>query len=286
MEETQSTEVIQISDEELKSLTDAIFQRHGIDFSCYEPKSLKRRVIRALHIFKLNAIHELWIKILKDRSFIYPFMDEISVGLTSMFRDPILWKAMRGLLKEYFGQRALSIWHAGCSTGEEVYTMGIVLKESSFSKPYSALATDISNQAMSFAKRGEYNELKMEEYDKNYQLFNPGSMLRKYYSIRNGSAFMDTSLIQHVTFEYHNLITDAFTRKHDIIFCRNVMIYFDSQAKLTLFNKFYEALHPGGLFIIGFYDAVLPMVDPNKFRVLDMDAKIFQKVGDVQGLNS
>ncbi len=279
METGQSTESIIISDEELKSLTDAIQQRHGIDFSCYEPKSLKRRVVRALHVFNLSAIHELWIKILRDHSFIYPFMDEISVGLTSMFRDPVLWKKMRYLLNESFSHKHdLSIWHAGCSSGEEVYTMGIVLKESSFRKPVTALATDISNQAMATAKKGEFNNMKMDEYDKNYLHFNPASMLRKYYTLENGSAFMDTGLIKHVTFEHHNLITDPFSKKFDIIFCRNVMIYFDNNAKRKLFDKFYDALNPNGLFIIGFYDAVLPLVDPNKFKVLDMDAKIFQKV--------
>lgn len=279
METEQSSESIIISDEELKSLTDAIQQRHGIDFSCYEPKSLKRRVVRALHVFNLSAIHELWIKILRDHSFIYPFMDEISVGLTSMFRDPVLWKKMRCLLNESFSHKHdLSIWHAGCSSGEEVYTMGIVLKESSFRKPVSALATDISNQAMATAKKGEFNNMKMDEYDKNYLHFNPAAMLRKYYTSENGSALMDTSLIKHVTFEHHNLITDPFSKTFDIIFCRNVMIYFDNNAKRKLFDKFYDALNPHGLFIIGFYDAVLPLVDPNKFKVLDMDAKIFQKV--------
>ena len=128
-----STEPITISDEELKSLTDAIHQRHGIDFGCYEPQSLKRRVVRALHVFQLNAVHELWIKILKDRSFIYSFMDEISVGLTSMFRDTVLWTRLLLLLKKECSEKSqLSIWHAGCSTGEEVYTMGIVLRESGF----------------------------------------------------------------------------------------------------------------------------------------------------------
>ncbi len=279
METGQSTDSIVISDEELKSLTDAIQQRHGIDFSCYEPKSLKRRVIRALHVFNLTAIHELWTKILRDHSFIYPFLDEISVGLTSMFRDPVLWKKMRHLLNESLSHKLnLSIWHAGCSSGEEVYTMGIVLKESSFSKPVTALATDISNQAMATAKKGEFNTMKMEEYDKNYLQFNPASVLRKYYSTENGSAFMDTSLIKHVTFEHHNLITDPFSKTFDVIFCRNVMIYFDNNAKRKLFDKFYDALNANGLFIIGFYDAVLPLVDPNKFRVLDIDAKIFQKV--------
>src|SRR3954470_20480076 len=100
MEQTLSDEPIIISDEELKSLTDAIHQRHGIDFSCYEPKSLKRRVVRTLHIFKLNAVHELWIRILREPSFIYPFMDEISVGLTAMFRDPVLWRKMRHVLSQ------------------------------------------------------------------------------------------------------------------------------------------------------------------------------------------
>lgn len=279
MQTGQTIETIVISDEELKSLTDAIHKRHGIDFSCYEPKSLKRRVIRALHIFKLNAVHELWIKILKDRSFIYPFMDEISVGLTSMFRDPVLWRRLRQLLSnEWSEKKGISLWHAGCSTGEEVYTMGILLAESVYSKAVTAQATDISNQAMETARKGQYHKMKLEEYGQNYLQFNPAGNIRRYYTEKDDFACMDPGLIRHVTFEHHNLITDPFARKYDIIFCRNVMIYFDNHAKAKLFEKFYEALNPGGLFIIGFYDAVLPMVDAAKFKVLDMDAKIFQKV--------
>ena len=273
------TEQITVSDEELKSLTDAIQQRHGIDFSCYEPKSLKRRVVRVLHIFKLNAVHELWIKILKDREFIYPFMDEISVGLTSMFRDPVLWKKLRYMLTTDLAHKSsLNIWHAGCSTGEEAYTMGIVLRESGYAKRVSALATDISNQAMAIAKSGVYNSMKLEDYQLNYLQFNSASSLTKYYEKNSVDGMMDVSLISHVKFEHHNLITGAFDRKFDIIFCRNVMIYFDNEAKRRLFEKFHASLNPGGLFIIGFYDAVLPLVDATKFEVLDMDAKIFKKL--------
>jgi chemotaxis protein methyltransferase CheR len=279
MESGLSAQTLVISDEELKSLTDAIHQRHGIDFGCYEPKSLKRRVTRALHIFKLDTIHALWIRILKEHAFIYPFMDEISVGLTAMFRDPVIWRKMRHLLTNTLAvKNDLAIWHAGCSTGEEVYTMGIVLKEAGFSKPVRAWATDISNMAMETAGKGEYNLLKLEEYEKNYTLFNPAGTLRKYCAEKDDAVVMDPALIRHVTFEHHNLITGPFTRKYDIIFCRNVMIYFDNEAKRKLFEKFHSSLNPGGLFIIGFYDAVLPMVDPGKFSVLDMDAKIFKKV--------
>lgn len=283
MEQNDLAESVTISDEELKSLTDAIQQRHGIDFSCYEPKSLKRRIIRVLHIFQLHAVHELWMKILKDRAFIYPFMDEISVGLTSMFRDPVLWKRMRTLLtSDLSTKKRLSIWHAGCSTGEEVYTMGIVLKESLFTRPVSAKATDISNQAMDTAKKGDFNVLKMKEYNLNYHQYNAAGSLKRYYAENGDVATMNADLIRHVSFEYHNLITSPFVEKYDIIFCRNVMIYFDNEAKRKLFDKFHASLNPDGLFIIGFYDAVLPLIDVSKFKVLDMDAKIFQKVGNSQ----
>ena len=272
-------EPIIISDEELKSLTDAIQLRHGIDFGCYEAKSLKRRVVRALHIFKQNTVHDLWAKILKDHSFIYPFMDEISVGLTAMFRDPVLWKSLRQMLSNGLGQKSdLSIWHAGCSSGEEVFTMGIVLREAGYSRPVKALATDISNQAMAIAQKGEYNLASLDEYDRNYREYNPDETLDKYFEKSGNSAVMKSSIIKHVEFEHHNLITGPFTRKFDIIFCRNVMIYFDTDAKKKLFDRFHDALNPNGLFILGFYDAVHPLVDTTKFRIADMSAKIFQKV--------
>lgn len=272
-------EAIVISDEELKSLTDAINQRHGIDFGCYEMKSLKRRVIRAMNVFKFTSIHELWMKILKEREFIYLFMDEISVGLTSMFRDPILWKTLRNKLNGVWsGKNELTIWHAGCSTGEEVYTMGIVLQESNFRKKVKARATDISKQSIETAKKGLYHSVKYDEYERNLKMYNPISSLKKYSTTDNGSIQMDPSLINHVNFDYHNLITDPFVHTYDIIFCRNVMIYFDNGAKKKLFEKFHKSLNKDGLLIIGFYDAVVQLIDHNMFKMIDVDAKIFQKV--------
>lgn len=281
MREEQVTSTVEISDEELKSLTQAIQQRHGIDFTCYEPKSLKRRVMRALTVFKFTSVHELWIKILRDRPFIYSFMDEISVGLTAMFRDPVLWRKMKQLLQtDFSSKRNLLLWHAGCSTGEEVYTMGIVLKESGYKGLVTAHATDISKQSMETAKRGEYHSMKLPEYEGNLKAYNAFSDLKQYYQdVGNSMVRMSPDLISHVTFNYQNLITDPFPGKFDVIFCRNVMIYFDNGAKLKLFQKFHDALNPGGLLVIGFYDAVLPLMDENKFKVLDMDAKIFRKVG-------
>jgi chemotaxis protein methyltransferase CheR len=272
-------ESLTVSDEELQSLTQAIFQRHGIDFTCYERLSLKRRVIRVLGVFNVDYIHALLRLILRDRTFIYTFMDEVSVGLTAMFRDPVLWRKMQYLLNNDLVKKSeLAIWHAGCSSGEEIYTFGIVLRESVFANNVTAWATDISKQAIEQAQRGGYHALKFPEYEQNYKEFNPFGSLKRYSTSGKGTFQMHSDLIRHVSFEYHNLITDPFPVNLDIIFCRNVMIYFDSGAKLKLLKKFYDSLKPGGLLIIGFYDAVMPLIDPHQFDVLDIEAKIFVRL--------
>jgi len=275
----QHTNYITINDEELCSLTDAIFNRHRIDFTGYEKQSLKRRVIRAMSVFGMEGIHHLWIRILADQTFIYSFMDEISVGLTAMFRDPILWRKMRTLLNnELQSKSLLSIWHAGCSTGEEIYTMNIVARESIHKQSIRSWATDISKQALETAKRGEYSIAKLAEYERNYKEYNLQGSLKWHYQKNDQNFVLDSSLNRHVTFNYHNLITDSYSYHFDIIFCRNVMIYFDNDTKVKLFDKFYNALNPGGLLIIGFYDAVMPLIDNRKFAIMDLDAKIFMKI--------
>ena len=272
--------VLSITDEEMASLTQSILTRYGIDFTCYEPKSLKRRVVRVLNMHSYTSIHELWVRILTDRAFIYSFMNEVSVGMTSMFRDPIFWHNLkRRLLKSRGEQSSLSIWHAGCSTGEEAYSMGILLSETGLLSKSTALATDINQDALDAAKRGEYHKIKMIENERNYKQYNSYSELNKYYSSVDGKTIkMDPRLISHVNFSFNNLISDNAPGSFDMILCRNVMIYFDAQAKKNLLLKFHKALNPGGFFVIGFYDTMLQMIDQKLFRLVDEDAKIFQRV--------
>jgi chemotaxis protein methyltransferase CheR len=270
-------ENINVTDEEVSALAHAILKRHGIDFTCYEPKSLRRRIIRAISVLGYNSIHEMWVQMLRDQNFIHKFMDEISVGLTSMFRDPIVWKKLKGCIPKIVEQNGgIDIWHAGCSTGEEVYTMGMVLDEVNVLKKARAFASDISQEAINTARRGEYHKIKLAEYEKNYKEFNVFGSLEKYYSRTDNTAIFSNHLIGHVDFRYHNLITDQCTGRYDVIFCRNVMIYFDNTAKVKLMERFHKVLKPGGLFVIGFYDALLPMLDPNLFEVVDVEAKILR----------
>lgn len=275
--ETNATSV-DVSEEEVKSLAQSILTRYGIDFTCYEPKSLRRRIVRLLNLYNFDSIHGLWVRLLKDSSFIQVFMNEVSVGMTSMFRDPIFWKHLKHRLKDDFNNHeSLSIWHAGCSTGEEVYSMAILLSEIGFRHKTKALATDINKQAMEEAKSGRYHKIKMIENEANFKQYNIYSDFTKYYVSEGTEAVMVDELKNYATYEYHNLITDSVKECYDVILCRNVMIYFDNPAKIKLLDKIYDSLNPGGLFVIGFYDTMLSWINYTKFELIDEEAKIFRK---------
>ena len=270
---------IEISNAELDALTSAIMKRHGIDFTCYEPRSLKRRVIRALSVFDLVSVHELWIKILRDQSFVGPFVNEMSVGLTAMFRDPGFWVKLGNMLPEIVKEkRRLDVWHAGCSTGEEVFTLNIILRQLGLEGSVKSYATDMNTSALEQAKKGVYHVLKLDEYEHKYQKYRQnGSSLTEFYQ-RNGKyGHMDLGLLRYVRFEISNLITDTIASQYDIIFCRNVMIYFDNGAKKMVLEKFYNNLKPGGFLIIGFFDALVPVIDKTRFEFYNLDNKIFRK---------
>lgn len=266
-----------LTEEEMKSLTQSILTRYGVDFTCYEPKSLRRRIIRVMNNFELPSVHDLWVRFLRDANFIHDFMNEVSVGMTSMFRDPVLWKHLQERVKIEFQQRPLSVWHAGCSTGEEVFSFGIVLQETGLLNRAKAMATDFNQNALQEARQGAYHKIKMIENETNYREYNPKGQFERYYSTDGKSALMNPDLIQHATFRYHNLITDEYPRGFDIIFCRNVMIYFDGIAKNRILTRFYEALNPGGYLIIGFFDTMSYLLDNRQFFAVDEEAKIFQK---------
>jgi len=267
-----------VTEEEMNALTQSILTRYGIDFTCYEPKSLRRRILRVLNHLNLSSIHDLWLRFLRDPEFVHVFMNEISVGMTSMFRDPVLWRNLKKRVPVDYGQKnALAIWHAGCSTGEEVYSMGILLREMNLQEKAKALATDFNKNAIEEAKKGVYHKIKMIENENNYKEINPYQDFRQYYTKDGMYDSMDPTLINHTSFKYHNLITDTFPTGFDIIFCRNVMIYFDTIAKTKLLNKFHEALNPGGIFIIGFFDTMMLLMDNEKFALIDEQAKIFRK---------
>ena len=272
-------ESVELSVEEMKSLAQSILTRYGVDFTCYEPKSLRRRVSRIMNLYEFRSAHELWTRILRDPQFVKEFMSEVSVGMTSMFRDAELWTALkRKMMIEFKRTESLNIWHAGCSTGEEVYSLGVLLHEQNLRSRASAIATDFNEHAITEARLGIYHKLKMIENAAAYKKVTSYRDLATYYEEVDGNHVkMNGQLVSHVDFRCHNLITDAFPGGFDLIFCRNVMIYFDVPTKRRLLEQFYHALNPGGYFIIGFFDAVTNLVDNEKLEFADPVARIFRR---------
>lgn len=268
----------EISDQELSSLTNAIKKKYGIDFTNYERKSLKRGFARLITKRKMNSVLNLWSKILNDRDFFMESIDELTVNLTEMFRNPEIWVKMKDEVLDHFSSNnELDVWHAGCSSGEEVYTMAIVLKDKNLLRRTKAMATDLSVSILEKAKKGEYSVLVMNKYAKSFSEYIHHGSLDDCFDYDDKYATVKNELRRHVTFQQHNLIHDPMNRQFDIIFCRNVMIYFDDILKYEILKMFYAKLKPGGFFVIGYYD-MLPKEGKDLFEVYDSKTRIYRKL--------
>lgn len=277
MDETAEKEKAAISDEELASLTNAIKVRYGIDFTNYEKKSLKRGFARVISKYKLENLLGLWSKVLKDREFIIGIIDDLMVNLTELFRNPEIWVKIREdiLAGNKYGN-GIDVWHAGCSTGEEIYTMAFVLDDAGLLPRARTLATDLSATALEKAKAGSYPEFLFRKYVSSFKNYFPRVDINNYFDVSDENASVRQAFRKHVQFQRHNLVQDQMHRKFDIIFCRNVMIYFDDVLKMKVLRLFHDSLRPEGYFVIGYYD-MLPEGHKELFTLYDPVTRIYRK---------
>jgi chemotaxis protein methyltransferase CheR len=273
----ETSQRIEITDEELASLTTAIKTRFGIDFTSYEKKSLKRGFARLIARNDLGSLLGLWSKILKDKEFLVKYIDDLLVNLTELFRNPEIWlKIKDDVLEKFKAKQSINIWHAGCSTGEEIYSMAIVLKEQFLLHKTKATATDLSTVALNTAKEGVYNKMLYKKYTSSYLSYYPKGDPEKHFIVNEHTIAVKEELKKHITFSIHNLVQDKMNRKFNIIFCRNVMIYFDEDLKMKVLKLFHDCLEDDGYFIIGYYD-MLPENSKNLFVLHDATTKIYRK---------
>lgn len=268
---------IEITDEELISVTTAIKTRYGIDFTSYEKKSLKRGFARLIARNDLGSMVGLWSKILRDKEFLIKYIDDLLVNLTELFRNPEIWlKIKDDLLEKLAGKPVINIWHAGCSTGEEIYTMAIVLKEQGLLYKSKALASDLSTTALEAARLGTYSKILWKKYSASYYNYYPKGNPEHHFTVNENDIVVNERLKNHVKFLRHNLVQDKMDRKFNIIFCRNVMIYFDETLKMKVLKLFYDSLEDDGFFVIGYYD-MLPEASKELFVLYDATTRIYQK---------
>ncbi|BDC99618.1 chemotaxis protein R [Persicobacter psychrovividus] len=269
---------IDISD--LRKLTEYIKTNGNYDFTNYAMSSFKRRVVRVLELYKLESVDHLIEKFRTEQTFMEVFLTEITVNVTEMFRDPSFWRHLRDdvVPNLLLNHKSINIWHAGCSSGEEVFSMAILLKEANLLDRVRIYATDLDHKIIAKAKKGRYTIKNMELNRKNYVRFQGSTEFDQYYKEENGFAVLDPSLIDQVTFRVHDLVQGPVFNKFDLVLCRNVMIYFNQNLQNVVLNKLHESLFNYGYLAVGSKESLIWCDIANKFIVVNNEEKIYKKI--------
>lgn len=270
---------VEIAD--LKKITEVVKSRHDYDFSNYAISSFKRRISRILDMYNLTA-EKLISKLQTDNAFGEEFLSEITVNVTEMFRDPSFWVTLRENIipSILVNHDTFKIWHAGCSSGEEVYSMAILLEEMGIRDKVTIYATDIDQVILDRAKAGQYHLKNMELNEKNYIRFQGKSTVKDYYKEKSGKAVMNPELVSNVIYRKHDLVNGGIFNKVDLILCRNVMIYFNQSLQNEVLKKFHESLFKYGYLAIGSKESLIWCEVANKFLIVSNEEKVYRKLRD------
>jgi chemotaxis protein methyltransferase CheR len=274
---TLVTKDIDIAD--LKRIAGVVQSNHGYDFHNYATSSFKRRILRILDLKKLS-VDALLQKIESQPQFMQELLTEITVNVTEMFRDPGFWIILRDKIIPALVQegKTLKIWHAGCSTGEEVFSMAILLHEMHITSNVEILATDLDPTALEKAKSGTFPLKHLEVNGKNYSKLNTGNPLNTWFKSVKGTAFLDPRLLRNITFANHDLVTDDIDDTFDLVLCRNVMIYFNQSLQNDVLAKIHKNLILKGFLSIGQKESLTWCDVASKFEAFSPEEKVYQKV--------
>lgn len=239
-------------DDELQSLFQAVFERYGWDFRSYARASLRRRVIRHMVREKSESVAALRSSVLADPAAMDRLFISITVHVSAMFRDPDFYVAFRrNVVPALSTYPYLRFWIAGTSTGEEAYSLAILLNEEGLYAKSRIYATDISDIVVERAKSGIYPLSLMREFTQNYQAAGGTRPFGEYYTADSENAVLRPSLRSNMLFAVHNLAGDASFNEFHVIFCRNVMIYFDNETKRKIMKELHSTLFRGGWLLLG-----------------------------------
>lgn len=275
---SSSSNTIQIQEIELDLLLRAINHQFGYDFNDYNKAHVMRRVLHRVQSLGLKSISELQHKVLYERGFIDVLLRDLSINVTEMYRDPSFYLSMRKevfpILKTY---PYIKIWHAGCATGEEVYSFAIMLLEEGLFERSQIYATDFNPLVLDVARKGIYPVGRIKEYTQNYQASGGLQSFSDYYLAKYDSVILDQGLQKNIVFAEHNLVTDhVFTEAH-LIVCRNVLIYFNKDLQNRVTELFTQSLVNGGFLGLGSKENLMFTSVYDQYTIVDAKEKIYKK---------
>ncbi len=271
----ESSEIQEI---EARLLFEGIFMKYGYDFRNYSHAHLTRRINQFIRLNDIKTISELQEKILWNPSMFSKFLKNLSINVTEMFRDPGFYLAFREKVVPILSTYAhIKVWHAGCSTGEEVYSMAILFKEENLLNRTQIYATDFNKTVLDIAKQGIYPAKEIEQYNKNYKEAGGKKELSDYYTSKYGSVLLDKSLSKKIVFADHNLVTDDVFAEVNLIICRNVLIYFNKELQNHVISLFDRSLTNHGILCLGSKESLKFTDFENHFITIDKVGKIYKK---------
>jgi chemotaxis protein methyltransferase CheR len=263
---------------EIELLLEAVHRKYGYDFRSYAKASVRRRILNRLSLSKLSSISEMQHKILYEQSFFETLLIDLSISVTEMFRDPQFYKVLREEvvpnLKSY---PSIKIWNAGCSTGEEAYSMAILLLEENLYKRAQIYATDFNTAVLEKAKAGAFSTDHIKDYTANYEKSGGRKSFSDYYTIKQGMAVMDKDLKKNIVFADHNLVTDGVFSEMNLILCRNVLIYFSKELQNRVIKLFRDSLRRNGYLCLGLKESLKLSSCASDFEVVAEKEKVYRK---------
>ena len=263
---------------EIQLLLQAIYLKYGYDFRNYAKASIKRRILHRLAGDKFNNLAEMQHRLLYDEGFFGRLLLDLSINVTEMFRDPSFYLAIRQhVIPQLRELPYLKIWHAGCASGEEVYSMAILLKEEGLYERTQIYATDMNEMVLRRAREGIFNISQLRQYTANYQKAGGRESFSNYYTAHYDHVVMDKSLKKRVLFSDHNLATDGVFGEMHLVMCRNVLIYFDRDLQNRVFKLFFDSLGEGGFLCLGSKESIRLSDQSKNFRDFEKTEKIYLK---------
>jgi len=267
-----------LNDKEYRELLEAIRLIYGYDFTDYAEPSVKRRILHFMENKRIASIEVLEKMLFREEVVFEEFVQNLSVTVTEMFRDPSFYKQLReAVLPQLATYPVIKIWIAGCATGQEVYSISILLKEEGLLSRSIIYATDINQRSLQIAKKGIYALDEMKMYTQNYLNAGGSAAFSDYYMAHHNSVLFDHHLNRNTVFSAHNLATDKSFNEFQLIICRNVIMYFNQRLQDKVITLFYESLSPFGYLGLGDKESILFSSKKDFFEEISRKEKIYRR---------
>lgn len=270
--------ITELSENEAHAIIKHVKQKFGFDFGGYAIGSLSRRILRYMEVTKINQVTSLISSLNNDKIF-SEFLNAVTVNTTDLFRDPEMWVFLKNkILPRLFRKNErVKIWHSACSSGEEIVSMCILLKELGVLHKADIVGSDINSDILEQAKAATYLNWRGSHYQKNIDVIFPGKKVEDFFSKKDNKLHFEMEEYKKVRFKHFDLVSDTSFSSFNLVFCRNVLIYFDQEQQENVIQKLANSLDSKGYIVLGAQESIDWHKSSDQFMSISNENKIYRK---------